>query len=184
MNDWHRCLLPLLLVSACGSDDPREAGLTPQPIRLEIAVQEQPEFLSDPLLAASLFSVTPRITYKADYLQQAVNRTFIEQQWLAMQTCLGVSAVPPEVVVSDGWVVVPDGVQIEDVLYSLEGRVLAASHPADAAMHTIHISSYDFDGSQGEPAFHLRSIFGRFLWQRNELPPGGYNTGCITNPAG
>ncbi|MBX2880610.1 MAG: hypothetical protein KTR32_11785 [Granulosicoccus sp.] len=144
------------------------------------ALNDAPGFLHDPDIALIVTPVSSQITvaYADANLQQRVNAEYVSDEWEKMKLCLDVSAQPPVVLVIDGWIDASAG---DDVLFNITGRRLATSTHRTDSTNLIQISTYDFDGSQGNPGFHLRSILGRYLWSVNQLPAVGYNTGCASH---
>lgn len=143
------------------------------------ALNGTPGFLHDPGIAliVSPPSSDLSVAYADAALQEQVNAEYVSGEWEKMKHCLGVSAPPPIVLVVDGWV---EAGPSDDVLFSIVGQRLATSTFRSDSTNLIRISTYDFDGSQGNPGFHLRSVVGRYLWSVNELAAVGYNTGCAS----
>jgi len=158
-------LAGLLVLASCGSDrvyETTNAG-----------------FQNDPDTAAIVNPSGGQLTvaYDKPDLQAVVNAGYIANEWEHMQLCLGVEAAAPIVLVLEGWL---DTVDSDDVLFSFEGRRLATTSRNATGADLIRISTFDFDGSQGNPGFHLRSILGRYIWSSNQLLASGYNTLCAS----
>lgn len=168
------------VLTACGSDKlPGSEGQTESDPSIIAILNDSPDFLHDPQIAAIDGASSGEITvaYSDANLQQRVNADYVNGEWEKLKLCLQVSASPPVVLVVDGWV---EAGSSDDVLFNIMGRRLATSTHRPDSTNLIRISTYDFDGSQGNPGFHLRSILGRYLWSVNELPAVGYNTGCAS----
>lgn len=105
----------------------------------------------------------------------ASDTSFIEAQWLHMQTCLQVNAQEPTVTVVDGKITPVDS--NDDVIRHIDGQIVASSHVTDTSA-SIHVRTDDFDGSLGKPGSYLRSITGRYLWLANSLSERDYPHEC------
>lgn len=162
----------IALVAGCSAENTSSPSIVS-------ALNDSPGFLHDPEIAliVSPASGDLSVAFADIELQERVSADYISGEWEKMKQCLDVNAGPPIVLVVDGWV---EAGPSDDVLFNILGRRLATSTFRSDSSHLIKISIYDFDGSQGNPGFHLRSILGRYLWSVNELSAVGYNTGCAS----
>lgn len=158
-------IVSALLLVSCGSQTAEDVDAV--------------SFQNDPDIAAIVNPSGGQLTvaYANPDLQAGVNADYVAGEWEYMRNCLAVDAAAPVVLVIDGWI---DSVDSEDVLFNIQGRRLATSSKNQNGASLIRISSYDFDGSQGNPGFHLRSILGRYLWSQNNLLASGYDTRCAS----
>jgi len=170
-----------LILAGCGANSnvSVEPDSTSASLDIGAALSDSPGFLHDPEidLIVRPGGAPLTVAYSAAALQQTVAADYVAAEWEYMRGCLAVSAEPPVVLVVDGWLASVDS---DDVLFSFEGRRLASSSLRSTRTNLIRISTFDFDGSQGNPGFHLRSILGRYLWSLNKLPSSGYNTRCAS----
>ena len=117
------------------------------------------------------------VAYSDEALPDDVSVDYVVGEWEKMKVCLGTTARAPYIVIVDGYL---ESVPSDDVLFNFEGRRLASATWSRDEINVIRVSHLDFDGSQGNAGFHLRSIIGRFLWTLNELPVRDYNTLCAS----
>ncbi len=117
------------------------------------------------------------IAYSDPALQDAISVDYIQTEWENMKACLATSTRAPYVVLIEGFL---ESMDSDDVLFNFEGRRLASATWKRDQVNVIRVSSFDFDGSQGNAGFHLRSIIGRYLWILSDLPVRDYNTLCAS----
>lgn len=117
------------------------------------------------------------IEYGSSSARGRVSPDYLSSQWEFVQDCLSVTYAAPRLLVVDSWLPTQD---VDDVLFSIEGRRIATTIFDTEGVSVVRISTYDFDGSQGNPGFHLRSILARYVWTVNELPIRAYNTACAS----
>jgi len=116
-----------------------------------------------------------QVAYTSDDQRELVDAAFIERQWQYMQSCVGIVAPPPLVIIVDGSV--QPFTATDDVLFSFDGQIDASS-TGNAGSVVIQIRTADFDGSLGNPGFNLRSIMGRSLWLSAGLAERDYPFRC------
>ena len=127
----------------------------------------------------SLTEFTPdtgmQVTYTDTTPFDQDKSSFVEEQWLYMQTCLAQTAQEPAVEIVEGDVtpVTND----DEVIRHIDGKIQASAHVTDTDA-SIQISAADFDGSIGEPGSYLRSIMGRYLWSSANLSERDYPYSC------
>jgi len=118
-----------------------------------------------------------RVGLKGNLDADSVDTLFIESSWTDMQTCLGVVATSPFVIVS------ADAIEplsnADDVLFHIDGSITATS-TLFASGVTIQVSNHDLDGSLSRTGFNLRSIIGRYLWLSANLPEREYDHTCAS----
>jgi len=119
-----------------------------------------------------------KVAYSDASLQESISTDYIVSEWQNMKLCLETAQPAPYILVVKGYL---DSVASDDVLFNFEGRRLAAATWNRDGVNVIRVSSFDFDGSQGNAGFHLRSIIGRYLWTLSELPVRDYNIGCASS---
>jgi hypothetical protein len=100
---------------------------------------------------------------------------YLEAQWNQMQSCLGITATPPLVVISAN--AIQPFTVADDVLYHIDGSLSATSSITTAGV-IIQVVLADFDGSLGSIGFSFRSITGRFLWLNEGLAERDYPFDC------
>jgi len=118
-----------------------------------------------------------KVAYTDAELQQRISVDYIVSEWQNMKLCLGMAQPAPYVVIVSGFL---NSITSDDVLFNFEGRRLASATWNRDGVNVIRVSSFDFDGSQGNAGFHLRSIIGRYIWTLSDLPVRDYNTGCAS----
>lgn len=186
------CWFPLLLMGViaplvgCSSDNGTEAG-GHEIISASPGQQNNP---ADFALDAPAVDLGPdvalikqpsgtdlKVAYTDEQLLDEISVDYIVTQWQNMKLCLGTAQPAPYIVVVSGFL---DSVESDDVLFNFEGRRLASATWRRNGVNIIRISSLDFDGSQGNAGFHLRSIMGRYLWTLSDLPVREYKTDCAS----
>lgn len=193
-RDWnmHRSLNALLLLSVlflggtlsgCGSDTPENTAdpANPAPGEEILLDPAGPSVDPEDLASAEIVSVPGSdlsVAYTTSENRDLVTSDYVAAQWEHMQACLGIRVPAPVVVVISGWLVA--GESVDDVLLSFDGRLLASSVARENADDIVRISTFDFDGSQGNAGFHLRSILGRYIWTVSTRPIRDYDTGCAS----
>lgn len=127
----------------------------------------------------SLVEFTPnmgmQITYDDSNQTLEDKTSYIEEQWLYMQTCLQQTAQEPVVEIVDGEITPVAG--YDEVIRHIDGKIQASAHVTDTEV-SIQISAADFDGSIGERGSYLRSIMGRYLWLSANLSERDYPYSC------
>lgn len=108
-----------------------------------------------------------------------VDLSLIEDSWSGMQSCLNVVAVSPLVMVLD--VPVLPMSASDDVLFNIDGSIVATSTRFETGTATVQISIDDLDGSLNRVGFNLRSIMGRYLWDSANLPERDYPHSCASD---
>ncbi len=104
-----------------------------------------------------------------------IDPTLIEAEWLHMQSCTGVSAASPLIVVVEGEAVPLNSG--DDVIRYIDGRTVASSsRTLDGPV--LQVVEDDFDGSLGAAGFNLRAIMGRYLWLGANLAERDYPFEC------
>lgn len=158
-------------VDLTGSNTPVIAGATPASDLLF----EDPTDLADVHSLSTLADTGIRIGFTGDIDAESVDSGFIEASWSQMQSCLGVVAAAPFIIVSS------DSIQpmsnADDVLFNIDGSITATSTRFATGV-TIQISALDLDGSLNRIGFNLRSVMGRFLWASANLPERDYPHEC------
>jgi len=98
-----------------------------------------------------------QITYDDSTQSIQDKSSYIEEQWLYMQTCLQQTAQEPVVEIVEGDITPVAG--YDEVIRHIDGNIQASAHVTDTGA-SIQISAADFDGSIGNPGSYLRSIMG------------------------
>ncbi len=119
-----------------------------------------------------------QVTLTSDSQNDWVSADYIEQQWVHMQNCLGITAVAPEVIVMSGNFSAESGE--DDAIRYIDGRLLASAHVSDSGV-TMQVTENDLDGSLGAKGSFMRSIMGRFLWFSSNLPERDYEYECANS---
>ncbi len=127
----------------------------------------------------NLIEFTPDIGMQINYddnTQSVKDKSsYIEEQWLYMQTCLQQTAQEPVVEIVEGDITPVAG--YDEVIRHIDGSIQASAHVTDTGA-SILISAADFDGSIGNPGSYLRSIMGRYLWLSANLSERDYPYSC------
>ena len=177
-------LIPVLFFLAlvsCGSDDSSSAdpvtgdGMTPGNGVLSDGSVDLGDIPHEEVVKVPDSDLT--VVYSLASLKESVSSDYVASQWESMKTCLGSVVGAPVVLVVDGWL---PSHSSDDILLSFDGRLLASTTFRESASDIVRISTFDFDGSQGNTGFHLRSILGRYLWSVSGYPIRDYNTGCAS----
>ena len=160
-----------------------QAGSEPEPAVLAL-LRSDPDLLApvpEVVHTQTLANTGLQVSYTQTSLISQAPVSFIEQQWVFMQTCLEQVSVAPLVIVRQGPAVpftpADDVVRNESAL-SLEINSVPIASASTLYGPVIQISDADFDGSLGNPGFNLRSIMGRHLWLSNNLPERDYPFEC------
>ena len=146
---------PLLVIEG----DPARIGAVPDVVAVEI--------LSDSGL---------QIAYTREAQRESVDPRYVGAQWQHMQSCVGIVAQAPLVVVVGG--TIEPLIATDDVLRDIEGRITASAGIGPDGTATMQVHEDDFDGSIGNPGFSLRSIMGRHLWLSAMLAERDYPFRC------
>lgn len=190
------CLLLAAALASCSSsggpasgggeiDGPGESGAAPElPAR---PFEDTPEPLqvvqSDPALINAIPEIAASEWHADTGLQVAwargttsadVEAAYIGGEWIFMQDCTGVNTTPPLVVITPG--PVDPLLSSDDVIRDIEGRPIASASAGTVTILQVQVA--DFDGSLGNPGFHLRSIAGRHLWLSANLAERDYPYLC------
>ncbi len=136
-------------------------------------------FQEDPTAQEPVAEITAatgvQIEFASEQQQSSIGGGYIEEQWIAMQTCLQITATNPKVMVQSGRIsTLSDD---DDVLRFIDGSITATAS-VDSSSATIQITEADFDGSIGTKGSYLRSILGRYLWFSASLPERDYPFHC------
>lgn len=164
------------VLSACGAGG--SSGVDSEQPQLDPTIKDAgtSSVLAD---ASSQTEFTPdlgiQVNYEAGADTGSNRQSFIEAQWIHMQTCLQVTAAEPLVQVVEGKLSPEDA--SDDVIRHIDGQIQASAHVSDTGAR-IQIRSADFDGSVGTPGTYLRSILGRYLWLSASLPERDYPYDC------
>jgi len=108
---------------------------------------------------------------------ELVDTQFVEDRWIALQACLGVSAASPLVVMTDGSPspLRPD----DDVLRYIDGSITATSSQYDeGAVIQVNIADLDKNDSLGNYGSNLQQILSRYVWFANGLNERDYPYQC------
>ncbi len=190
MNIAHRqfvllCTLGLFACSGSTVDEMENGSTGGQPVVEDVlpisadpaGSLARPEQLpNDPGLAETMADSGLQVTFATAVQRQTIDPLYIEQQWLQMQTCLGVTAAPPMVSVMQG-AVVPIAAT-DDVVRYIDGSIVATASVGVSSTQ-LQISDADFDGSIGPVGQNLRSIMARHLWLFAGLAERDYPHECI-----
>lgn len=184
------------LVAACGGGgnvDPQEviAGLDDG--SAETRSESTPAVLSDQV-TFDPFAVFPGIVELqestttglllgyTDEQQFDFDISLIDEAWLSMQDCLGVTSDPPLLVIQGDSVEPLAGT--DDIILDFEGRIVASSNDSGsgASLQILFTELVDagFDGRAA--GFTLRSVMGRYVWRDNNRPERDYDTTCASIP--
>lgn len=158
-------------VELTGSNTPVVAAATPATDLLF----DDPTDLSDVHSLSTLADTGIRIGFKGEIDAESVDSGFIEASWSEMQSCLGVVAAAPLIIVTSDAIVPLSNA--DDVLFYIDGSITATSTRFATGV-SIQISALDLDGSLNRIGFNLRSIMGRFLWASANLPERDYPHEC------
>ena len=146
---------PLLVIQG----DPSRVGTVPDVVAVEI--------LSDSGL---------QIAYTSDSQRETVDPRYVGAQWQHMQSCVGIVAPAPLVVVVAE--TIEPLLATDDVLRDIDGHITASAGTGAGGIATMQVQEGDFDGSFGNPGFALRSIMGRHLWLSAMLAERDYPFRC------
>lgn len=115
------------------------------------------------------------VSYTTGLQRDWIDPLFVEEQWLHMLACTGVSLTTPLIVIAEGEVA--PLYFSDDVIRYIDGRTVASSS-LDEQGPVLQVSQADFDGSIGTPGFNLRAIIGRYLWLTANLAERDYPFAC------
>lgn len=194
-GDWLT-ISAVLLLSACGSNsspEPNTSGQTPgsgtastttgdMPPALQL-LEDDPQLLNpvpDVVHTEIMADSGLQVAYTSDEQRELIDPLYISAQWQHMQSCVGVTAAAPLVIITIG--PVKPFTADDDLLHHIDGSLTASAHVAGASV-TLQVRAADFDGSLGEPGFNLRSIMGRLLWLGAALVERDYPYTCAREPA-
>ncbi|NND92451.1 MAG: hypothetical protein HKN42_16450 [Granulosicoccus sp.] len=156
------------------NDSSAQVGQVPDSL---LQLEDDPGLLSeipDVVASETRADTGIQIAYTRADQSVLVPGALIEAQWIHMQSCVGLVASPPVIVVRDG--PVKPFTSADDVIYNIDGLPIASASLRDVAV--IQVRDTDFDGSLGTPGFNLRSILGRMLWLSASLPERDYPYEC------
>lgn len=122
-----------------------------------------------------------RIAYTREAQREPVDPRYVGAQWQYMQSCVGIVAQAPLVVIVGG--TIEPLIATDDVLRDMEGRITASAGIGPDGIATMQVHEADFDGSSGDPGFSLRSIMGRHLWLSAMLAERDYPFRCARSAA-
>ena len=193
-------LAPLLalLVAGCGGGEGGDGGGSTsgladgqQPLSDPLAVpdallviQGDPSRINavpDVVAVETLADSGLQVAYTAGVRREHAAPRYIGAQWQHMQSCVGIVAPAPLVIVVAG--TIEPLIATDDVLRDIEGRITASASVGADGIATLQVLEADFDGSLGNPGFGLRSIMGRHLWLSAMLPERDYPFECARTPA-
>lgn len=169
-----------------GSDPGSDTGSEPTPDREPEATGGDPLLLlgddtellnavPDIVDSITLADTGLQVAYTAPGQRDRIAPAYLEAQWVYMQTCTGVTAPPPLLVIVSGSVA--PFVATDDVIRDIDGSTVAAAS-VTAAGNVVQVSDSDFDGSIGTEGFSTRTILGRMLWLGDDLAERDYPFTC------
>jgi hypothetical protein len=184
----------MLLLSACGSNSSAVVdGQVPNPGSASVAasnvppalqlLEDEPQLLNpvpDVVHTEVLADSGLQVAYTSIEQRELIDPLYISAQWQHMQSCVGVTAAAPLVIITIG--PVEPFTSNDDVLHHIDGTLTASANVTGASA-TLQVQAVDFDGSLGEPGFNLRSIMGRHLWLGASLAERDYPYTCAREPA-
>ncbi|MEE9320803.1 MAG: hypothetical protein V3U76_10190 [Granulosicoccus sp.] len=195
ISEWLTISAVLLLI-ACGSNSSTEvdaSGQVPNPGSAPAAVddvlptlqllEDAPQLLNpvpDVVHTEVLADSGLQVAYTSAEQRKLIDPLYISAQWQHMQSCVGVTAAAPLVIITIG--PVTPFMSSDDLLHHIDGTLTASANVTGAAA-TLQVQAADFDGSLGEPGFNLRSIMGRHLWLGASLAERDYPYTCAREPA-
>ncbi len=102
---------------------------------------------------------------------------FVNDSWLSMQECLGITADAPLIVLQQ--TAVEPLASTDDIVFDFQGRISASANDGDSGA-SLQIMASEVAESFVERGFSLRSIIGRYLWRNNSLPERDYPFSCAS----
>lgn len=187
-----------LALAACGGSgggtggDPSDAGGSrsesfvplpsgrPEPLLL---LEDDPQRINDipdVVLVETLAATGLQVAYTSGDQRGRIDPLYVEAQWQHMQSCVGLLAPAPLVVVRSG--AVEPFTAADDVIRDLDGSATASASAGPVA--TIQVRETVFEEAQGRNrGFELRAIMGRHLWLSADLPERDYPFLCAREEA-
>ncbi len=186
--------LSLLMLSACGG----EGNVNPDSIQLDSArdlgesvaaenAAQSPTLLSDPV-TFDPFELYPAIVELEQHESSGLllgytdasqldnpDLEYINEAWVSMQDCLGVSADAPLVVIQQSSV--EPLASTDDIVFDFQGRISASAHDGETGA-SLQVLASEVAETFVDQGFSLRSIMGRYLWRNNSLPERDYPFSC------
>lgn len=151
-----------------------------------------PNFLSDSA-ALDPFEIYPgiqaldesdatglKLAYTDESRQDPALLSYVDVNWVEMQSCLEVNAPAPLVILQEESVEPLSST--DDVIFDFQGRLAASANDNEGGT-AIQVLFEDLDEEANSRGFNLRSIMGRYLWRVNELPERDYQYACATADA-
>ena len=103
------------------------------------------------------------------------NLEFVNDAWVSMQACLGVSADAPLVVIQQNSV--EPLASTDDIVFDFQGRISASAHDGNTGA-SLQVLASEVAETFVDRGFSLRSIIGRYVWRNNSLPERDYPFSC------
>ena len=102
---------------------------------------------------------------------------FVNDAWLEMQECLGITADAPLVVLRQESV--EPLASTDDIVFDFQGRISASANDGETGA-SLQVLASEVAETFVERGFSLRSIMGRYLWRNNSLPERDYPFSCAS----
>ncbi len=119
-----------------------------------------------------------QVVYTTEAQRALVEPGYVDAQWQHMQSCTGVVAPPPLVLLveDEARPLTPE----DDVVLDIDGLALASAS-TDAAGTTLQVLDVELAPTAPDRGFALRAITGRWLWQGASLPERDYPFACAND---